>query len=885
MKPIRLKITGLNSFIQTQSIDFELLGRDNLFCISGNTGSGKTTIVDAIILALYGATKRGNLEDTINLSCPKAVVELTIELEGEVYIIVREIRRKSGNVARLFKGNGEIIADGIKSVDAFIVSKIGLEREQFTKVVMLQQGEFDKFLSDNRNDRMKVIEKLTDIGNYKKAVEYINFDEKTAKAELENCKMIIDTYADVSDEILQEKNSELESISKHSSELVKEKEKQLKALDELKKKLADYKLFVERENKILLAKNELNEIEKEYIKLNDDKQNADTYRIKLDKINSDIVKNRTKREEMSGYLASASSVGDLTENINRAINEYKRTSTDKTAKENELNKVREKIGEIKQEFGFDEAKAKEIDEVENLAYTEIYSAYSKQRVLKNNLLSTQREYKECEEKIKIKGEIAKLTELEKNVKSQDEEKCKQAVEQAELLLDKMRSDNALGIVLSSSKIGDVCPVCGNVITSLNHIDAGGEIAEATELVKKAKAEYENAQRQYTKSQQAHATAITEYNAVKENLKTLQTRIDEIKKSIGEEITEALLKEKENKSKVAKNFAVLVTQLKTLTDVVLDKEMDLKKRKEEGDALRKQQTELVALLEEKCGTADKTEIKQIIDSLRIEDESLEKERQKTEEFLRELLNREIKLTEKKKHKLEIYESLNKEHTYCEKVDQSLVDKAQNELKKTEEEIVQAVSKTSALTTRIKDMEKRLEAKKTLEKEYKVDEERYSNLKELKELVKGSAFTDFVADAFIEEITDEASERMSDLSSSQYTLYYDGGAFFVRDAFGLGEGRNVSTLSGGEKFLASLSLAIAISRRAALSKDYGFFFIDEGFGTLDDSSLETVCASLEKLAEDTVVGVITHRTELIERIPSVLKVEKADGERGSICSIKQ
>ena len=178
----------------------------------------------------------------------------------------------------------------------------------------------------------------------------------------------------------------------------------------------------------------------------------------------------------------------------------------------------------------------------------------------------------------------------------------------------------------------------------------------------------------------------------------------------------------------------------------------------------------------------------------------------------------------------------------------------------------------------------EQKKQKEKEYAEKEKRYGILKELKELTKGDAFTNFVADAFIEEITADASARMSDLSSGQYTLFYNGEAFFVKDYFSAGESRNVSTLSGGEKFLASLSLAIAISRKTAHSRDYGFFFIDEGFGTLDGNAIETVCASLEALALDTVVGVITHREELIERIPSVLEVEKADGENGSICKMR-
>lgn len=884
MKPIKLKITGLNSFIQTQEINFEELGKDNLFCISGSTGSGKTTIVDAIILALYGETKRGNLPDIINLSSQKAVVELTIELEGEEYIIVREIRRKSGNIAKVYKASGELIADGITQADSFISSKVVLEKEQFTKVVMLQQGEFDKFLSDKRTDRMKVIEKLTDISKYQKAIELIKTDERNAKNELDNSKMMLETYADVSDAVLLEKKELLRQLCEAESSLVKQKEERGKALDEMRKKLDAYKLFAEREDKLKTAKSEIEKLEKEYAKLSEDKEKSTTYRENLDKIAVELASNGQKREEISGYVVKASSLKDITVSINRAVSEYKQTEIEKTAKEKELSVFRTRLAEIKEKYAFLEEQSKEIAEKTEAEYNELYAIYNNQRLIRENIAREEAQLKKEESALKVKSVTAEHTEKYKNECTEEALNLKSKVEQHELILDKLRTDDALGLVLSTAKVGDVCPICGNVITTLSHVEQGGSIAEATQLLKKTKDAYEVALNKLKKAESAHASAISEYESAKKNIEAILQRITSLKASLGEEITAPQLSLSKDRARSAKDFDQLILQIKTLEDIVEDKNKELKKRKADGEQLREQERELKAMLIEKCSTADVAEIEKIIQTLREKDKELEAQKAKLEAYLKTVSDREIELVTALAHKRESYESLKKEHTYCEKIDKTAVEALAKELQDVDLEILKSVEARSALTTRIADIEKRLEAKKELEKEHAEKEKRYGNLKELKDLVKGDAFTDFVADAFIEEITADASARMSDLSSGQYTLFYNDGAFYVKDYFSAGESRNVTTLSGGERFLASLSLAIAISRRTAQSRDYGFFFIDEGFGTLDGNAIETVCASLEALALDTVVGVITHRGELIERIPSVLHVSKADGENGSICTVK-
>ena len=885
MKPIRLSIEGLNSFIQKQTIDFEDLGRDNLFCISGSTGSGKTTIVDAVIFALYGSVKRGNFDDIINLNCKKAIIELNIELEGEEYVIVREIRRNSSTAkASAYKKDGTPVASGAKEVNKFVSDKIGLEKDQFTRVVMLQQGEFDKFLTDGRADRLKVIEKLTDLSKYDKIVKRVYADENSAKDELENLGKVLESFVDVSDDILSEYCAQLNQVEEEEKGLIQEKDSKSKFVDEAKKKLVEYKAFLDRELKINGVKTELDNVEKEFEILAKDKENSTTYSEKLDKIVKEIAENGKKREEISVYFAQAEQTQNINDSIDKALIEYKRIASDKNLKEQELNKHVLAMGEIKEKYGFLEENAKEIAQKENTAHVQLNALYTAQQTRKRTLAITEKEYNESVRKLEEKKVLTSITERGKNEKDVECKIAKERMEKADAILEKLRSDNALGLVMSTVKVGEKCPVCGNVVTSLNHVESGGNIAEATAILKTAKDDYARILQELNKLEQAHATAITEYNSALENEAKLKAKVEELKKEIGEEITIEKVKESEQRAKKAKDFESYVSQINSLKEVVLDKEKDLKKRKEEGEKLRNEQNNLQKYLEEKCGTSKPSEIKNKINSLRQKDSELEKEKKEIEDFFLKLSNREITLNEKKKHKQEQLESLKKEHTYCEKVDQSVVEDAEKSLKETEENVMRAVSNKSALITRIKDGEKRLEIKKEKEKEFSEKQKRYDNLKELKDLFKGGAFTDFVADAFIDDITAYASEQMLDLSSNQYSMEYRDGNFFVNDYFSSGASRSVSTLSGGEKFLASLSLAIAISRRTAQSKDYGFFFIDEGFGTLDETTLETVCASLEKLASDTMVGVITHRSELIDRIPSVLNVSKADGENGSICTRK-
>lgn len=186
--------------------------------------------------------------------------------------------------------------------------------------------------------------------------------------------------------------------------------------------------------------------------------------------------------------------------------------------------------------------------------------------------------------------------------------------------------------------------------------------------------------------------------------------------------------------------------------------------------------------------------------------------------------------------------------------------------------------------IEQIEKELQELKTLNVKKKELEHVCSNLDDLAKLVEGNKFVEFVAMNQLKYISMEASKRLKNITRGRYSLEIDSsGSFIMRDDFNGGSRRATSTLSGGETFLTSLCLALSLSSQIQLkgSAPLEFFFLDEGFGTLDSDLLETVMSSLERLHSDKLcVGIISHVEELKGRVPIKLLVEPAEhGKNGS------
>jgi exonuclease SbcC len=152
-------------------------------------------------------------------------------------------------------------------------------------------------------------------------------------------------------------------------------------------------------------------------------------------------------------------------------------------------------------------------------------------------------------------------------------------------------------------------------------------------------------------------------------------------------------------------------------------------------------------------------------------------------------------------------------------------------------------------------------------------------ELAGLLGARGFEQWLLEEALEELVAGATERLFQLSSGQFSLKRDDkGGFAVVDHRNADELRSVKTLSGGETFLASLSLALALSDNVAMLSSQNApklesIFLDEGFGTLDPDTLDVVAGAIEELgATGRLVGVVTHIRDLADRLPVRFEITK-------------
>lgn len=174
MKPVYLEFCGINSFSEKAQIDFRKLLDGGLFGIFGDTGSGKSTILDCIHFALYGKIERSSGTDSINYKCDKAYVIYAFEIleqgKRRAYRVRRERRRKN-NVAKAFldeydeDGNLRGLAEGVGEVDRRIEEIVGLSFDDFKKCIALPQGEFAGLVKAKPSERLQLVSRLFDLEN------------------------------------------------------------------------------------------------------------------------------------------------------------------------------------------------------------------------------------------------------------------------------------------------------------------------------------------------------------------------------------------------------------------------------------------------------------------------------------------------------------------------------------------------------------------------------------------------------------------------------------------------------------------------------------------------------------------------------------------------
>lgn len=212
--------------------------------------------------------------------------------------------------------------------------------------------------------------------------------------------------------------------------------------------------------------------------------------------------------------------------------------------------------------------------------------------------------------------------------------------------------------------------------------------------------------------------------------------------------------------------------------------------------------------------------------------------------------------------------------------------ENQLKSFENDLKTANDSVVKIATEIERLEREFKKKENLLKDLAHLQKRGENLKIMTNLFKGAGFVQYISSIYLRQLCDHANVRFHRMTRNQLSLQLnENHDFEIIDYLNEGRSRSVKTLSGGQSFQVSLSLALALAEsvQTHAQSEKNFFFIDEGFGTQDLESVNIVFETLMNLQkENRIVGIISHVEELKEKIPVSLNITK-DEERGSLIEI--
>jgi len=246
MKILKLKFKNINSLSGEHEIDFtqSVFTNEGLFAITGKTGAGKSSILDAISLALYGKTPRveisGNENAVMTRGEKDCYSEITFEVNGKVWKSSwKQERTRTGNlkpvVRQISDSNNKIIADQLRACDTRIVEILGLTFDQFTKVILLAQGSFAAFLEADKNDKGALLEQITGTEIYGEISKKVFERSKAEKEKLDRVLLELEAIKILSEEEIKNLNDEIAALENEKTQL----DEELQKIEHAKKWLSD----------------------------------------------------------------------------------------------------------------------------------------------------------------------------------------------------------------------------------------------------------------------------------------------------------------------------------------------------------------------------------------------------------------------------------------------------------------------------------------------------------------------------------------------------------------------------------------------------------------------------------------------------------------------
>lgn len=863
MKPVMLTLCGWGPYKEKQEIDFTELADRGLFLITGATGAGKTTIFDAITYALYGSMsgetrEKSSVRSDFADSATPTFAELLMEHGGKKYLIrrnpeyLRPKKRKSSleemtkekENAVLTMPDGSHI-EGSSEVTKKIQQLLCLDLKQFKQLSMIAQGEFARLLTAPSSEKSKIFREIFDTDLYDKVAGEL----KQRSSGL--YKQVMEFRHKMDEDIelfapLKEMEGKWQELTGGEGYYYQEI---LAFLKENRKEYAKKQKLLENR-----AAEADREVEKLAVLVTEGEQTV-SFQQSLSKEQEKQKELKVQEKEIAEKerkLAKAGRAAEVKESENNLQNGKERLKATGKKLENTLLQ----IDDLKKRKRENDCFYERTDEL-----SLFYEKEEKAEEIRKQLQQAETAFAKQQEE--LCGLQKQYLRIEK-----EEEQLKTTYEAA----DKKYRHGIAGILAESLLEEEPCPVCGSL--QHPHKAVMEENMPTEEMVEKKKTLFEEKRKELT---DIHGRTA----ACKERGEGIRTETEQLKQSL-------LLfeKEKEEQENFIKEYLENHTKQEFLT------------QKKEYEAL------LVSLLEKE---KNKTE--------------LEKEREEIKEIVREAEQQFIRkradcgfdteadyrlafLTEKELSELREYIQKYKQDCHaCEHLILHLqkelsgrkpadVEELKAELEKAKENKDEIYGQLSELKQCVMDIIRLYDSlKEKLDRSERLSQQ-YGIWKDLDDAANGNnkkrlVFEQYVLAAYFEEILKAANLRLKVMAGGRYRLrrietVTDGRSkdnleMEVLDYY-TGKYRSVKTLSGGETFKVSLSLALGMSdmiQALCGGIRVDTLFIDEGFGALDSESLEQACQTLNSLVEkDRLIGIISHVPELSEKIESQIRVHKTN-----------
>lgn len=868
-----LEVENFMPYRDPVTVDFRDL---SLFAIQGETGSGKSSIVDAICYALYGRiprirTENGQRENIISHGAKQFHVALTFDLGGAAYRIVRQGTSGREDV-QVFK-DGAQLSQLLKKKDAdrYIEEELlRMNFDVFTRIIVLPQGQFDRFLKpDTPRERRDILISLLGLDIYERIGKAAGAHASSLSGELAGLERDLAGIdpSSVSEEALQELRQTADAAQNRLSlaqEQLRSDELAL-AMTSQRSDKAHQLTTIRASLASLRARSDHVNEERERLATGTALANLQSTLVNWTRMGSDMLRLGHERTAAAAAVQAAE----------QAFQSAHESSVDTAQRVEAAN-----FGAALDDLAAKIARLTELQpyaaRLQELGHKQS-SAAAKAAQLEDSLATTRQTIASGEERLPALRQ-AVLT-------------ARGTLEQAQTALEQAQSDNAAAALQQRLKPGDVCPVCGHVIDELVAHPMHASLAQLKSVRDTARAALEQCQAQVAdqeKRLEAERTRAAE----------LTRQLDALKKEDADdqreahELTLRLFMDPtvahDGKDDPAAFLQACLTRLRgsetttrTAQKALLD-QLEKLHQKEEGarTELTAAQTRLASLdgqhaqaaaqlkaLEEELSTQAHAHGFASIEAMqaalpsREELERLQASVRQYEQDVTGLTAQEQMLSQELGPDLPADDDLQRAQA-TRNASAAAAARAQAELTQAQQALGDLTARRAFLGDRTARREQVTHA--------------LAIYQQISRDFSSKGMVAYVSGGILEQLLVTANDHLDSLSKGRFELQLAGDQMMVQDAFSAAGPRDVATLSGGETFLASLALALAVKDLLSTSVNLDSFFIDEGFGTLDENTVQGVADVLESLRRDgSLIGIITHRADLVERFDTVLEVTNTNG----------